>query len=57
MAQAPTVVVVATLDTKGIDADFVRGLIEKRGLATLLVDVGVLDDIPATPDFTREQIA
>ncbi|MBT7953788.1 MAG: Tm-1-like ATP-binding domain-containing protein [Rhodospirillaceae bacterium] len=57
MAQAPTVVVVATLDTKGIDADFVRGLIEKRGLATLLVDVGVLDDIPVTPDFTREQIA
>ncbi len=57
MAQSPTVVVVATLDTKGIDAAFVRGLIEDQGLATLLIDVGILGDIPEAPDITREQIA
>ena len=57
MAQSPTVVVVATLDTKGIDAAFVRDLIQEKGLVTLLVDVGVLGDITVTPDIGREEIA
>ncbi|MDP7099951.1 MAG: Tm-1-like ATP-binding domain-containing protein, partial [Rhodospirillales bacterium] len=55
--QSPTVVVVATLDTKGVDAAFVRDLILEKGLATLLVDVGVLGDITVTPDIGREEIA
>lgn len=57
MTASPTILVVATLDTKGLDAAFVRDRIRDWGLATLLVDVGILGDVHQTPDIGREQIA
>jgi len=54
---AKTVVIVGTLDTKGADLQLLRDLIRARGLQTLVVDFGVLDDPPFPPDITAAQVA
>jgi uncharacterized protein (UPF0261 family) len=52
-----TIVVLATLDTKGLEAAYLREQIAKFGDAALLVDTGVVGT-PATPaDITREEVA
>ena len=52
-----TVVVVGSLDTKGKEFAFVKELIEKRGLKTLVVDFGVLGKPAFEPDIGREEVA
>jgi uncharacterized protein (UPF0261 family) len=50
------VILVGTLDTKGVELAFVRELIQAAGLATIVIDAGVLGPSNFTPDFTREQV-
>jgi uncharacterized protein (UPF0261 family) len=52
-----TVVIVGALDTKGEEFAFVKDLIEKEGLKTLVVDFGVLGEPDFTPDINRERVA
>ena len=52
-----TVVIVGALDTKGQEFAFVKDLIEKQGLRTLVVDFGVLGAPAFEPDVDREQVA
>jgi uncharacterized protein (UPF0261 family) len=52
-----TVALIGTLDTKGEECAFLRDSIESSGLHTLLIDVGVLDDPPFTPDVSRALVA
>ncbi|MEJ2351656.1 MAG: Tm-1-like ATP-binding domain-containing protein [Anaerolineales bacterium] len=52
-----TVVIVGALDTKGEEFAFVKDLIEKEGLKTLVVDFGVLGEPAFTPDIDRERVA
>lgn len=52
-----TVVIVAALDTKGHEFAFVKGLIEKQGVQTLVVDFGVLGEPVFQPDIGRAQVA
>jgi uncharacterized protein (UPF0261 family) len=52
----PSVFIFATLDTKGREADFVRGLLTSRGVAVTLVDVGAMGVPAAAADITRERI-
>lgn len=54
---AKTVVIVGALDTKGKEFAFVKGLIEKEGLDTLVVDFGVMGKPEFTPDITRDEVA
>jgi uncharacterized protein (UPF0261 family) len=54
---AKTVVIVGALDTKGEDFRFVKELIEARGLATLVVDFGVMGTPGLIPDVSREEVA
>ncbi|MFN8526048.1 MAG: Tm-1-like ATP-binding domain-containing protein [Chloroflexota bacterium] len=57
MQSSKTVVLLATLDTKGDEMRFVKELIEARGLRTLVVDTGVRGE-PAFPaDVSRAQVA
>lgn len=57
MAESKTVAIVATLDTKGLEVAFVRDVLRRRGLETVVIDTGVLGE-PATPaDITREEVA
>ncbi len=52
-----TIVVLATLDTKGHEAQYLREQIEKMGDKALVVDVGVVGTPAARADITREAVA
>ena len=52
-----TIVVLATLDTKGKEADYLRKQIEKMGDKALIIDVGVVGRPAISPDITREEVA
>ena len=52
-----TVVLVGSLDTKGEEFTFVKDLIEKQGLETLVVDFGVLGEPAFEPDIGQNQVA
>jgi uncharacterized protein (UPF0261 family) len=52
-----TIAVLATLDTKGKEAEFLREQIEKHGQAALIVDVGVTGAPAAKADVTRAEVA
>jgi uncharacterized protein (UPF0261 family) len=52
-----TVVLLATLDTKGEETRFVAELIQARGLRTLVVDTGVRGEPTFAADVSRAQVA
>jgi uncharacterized protein (UPF0261 family) len=52
-----TMVILATLDTKGIETQYVREQIEKLGETALVVDVGVVGEPATRADITREEVA
>ena len=52
-----TVVLVGTLDTKGLEYAFLRNRIRERGAEVLLVDGGILGDPLVEPDVTRREVA
>ncbi|MFB6173084.1 MAG: Tm-1-like ATP-binding domain-containing protein [Halobacteriales archaeon] len=52
-----SVVVVATLDTKGEEVAFVREVLDARDLDVHLVDVGVLDEPEVEPDIPAADVA
>jgi uncharacterized protein (UPF0261 family) len=52
-----TIVVLATLDTKGREAQYLREQIAKFGDKALVVDAGVTGKPGCQPDITREQVA
>ncbi len=54
---AKTVVIVGALDTKGKEFHYVKDLIEKEGVNTLVVDFGVMGKPEFSPDITREEVA
>lgn len=54
---AKTIALLGALDTKGAEYGFVKACIEGRGLQTLLIDVGVLEDPVIPPDIPRAEVA
>jgi uncharacterized protein (UPF0261 family) len=52
-----TVVLVGTLDTKGLEYGHVRGELLAQGVEVVLVDAGVLGAPLTPPDITREAVA
>ena len=52
-----TIVVLATLDTKGREAEYLREQIAKFGDVALIVDTGVVGRPEARADITREAVA
>jgi uncharacterized protein (UPF0261 family) len=52
-----TIVIVATLDTRGDEVEFLRQLIESKGHRVITVDVGVMGSPYMRADFTREEVA
>ncbi len=52
-----TVVLVGTMDTKGAEYGFVRDRLREAGVATVVVDCGVLGEPQIKPDVTREDVA
>jgi len=52
-----TVAMVGTLDTKGEEFAYLRRRLESAGLATLVIDCGVLEAPAFTPDICRGEVA
>jgi uncharacterized protein (UPF0261 family) len=52
-----TVVIVGSLDTKGREFAFIRDLIEKEGLQTLVIDFGVMGRPAFEADIKRNEVA
>ena len=52
-----TIVIVGTLDTKADEVRYLADLIANRGHRTLIIDPGILGQVPFKPDVTREQVA
>ena len=52
-----TVVLAGALDTKATEFAFIRSLLEKEGMRTLLVDFGILGEPGIAPDISRGEIA
>lgn len=51
------ILVIATLDTKGAEATYIKELIEKRGHKAIVMDIGILGETPFRPDITRDKVA
>jgi uncharacterized protein (UPF0261 family) len=54
---AATVVLVGTLDTKGIEYAFLRDRLRESGVDVVLVDAGVLGEPQVQADIPREEVA
>ena len=52
-----TIAVMATLDTKGVEAQYVAEQIRQLGHDPLLIDTGVVGIPAATASITREEVA
>lgn len=52
-----TVAIVGTLDTKGEEFAYLRSRIESAGLATLVIDCGVLEAPAFAPDVSSREVA
>jgi uncharacterized protein (UPF0261 family) len=53
----PTVVLIGTLDTKGVEYDYLRRRLREAGCDVLLVDTGVRGEPMAQPDISSEEVA
>jgi uncharacterized protein (UPF0261 family) len=48
--------IIATLDTKGREAAYVKDCVQKLGIHPMLMDVGTLGEPLTPPDMTREEV-
>lgn len=51
------ILLVGTLDTKGMEYAYARELIQSRGLPCILMDVGVMGDPQCEPDISADEVA
>jgi uncharacterized protein (UPF0261 family) len=51
-----SVILLGTLDTKGVEFQFVRDLLKAHWLDTLVIDAGVIGPPHFAPDLAREQV-
>lgn len=52
-----SILIVATLDTKGDEVNYLKSLIEEGGHKVLVMDTGILNAPPFQPDISREEVA
>ena len=53
----PTIAILGTMDTKGVEHAFVAGQIRARGHQTLVIDTGSAGEPGLKPDITRVEVA
>ena len=53
----PTIALLGTMDTKGLEHGFVAEAIRARGHRTLIIDVGTEGPPQLAPDITRQEVA
>ena len=52
-----SILIIATLDTKGDEVNYLESLVEKGGHKTLVMDTGILGPPPFQPDLSRDEVA
>ena len=52
-----TIAIVATLDTKGEEVDFIKYYIVEKGHNVLVIDIGILGEANTAANITREEVA
>ncbi len=52
-----SILIIGTLDTKGVEFAYIRDLIQARGHRTVVLDAGVSGDPAFAPEITAEQVA
>jgi uncharacterized protein (UPF0261 family) len=52
-----TVVLLGTLDTKGVEYAFLRDRLRERGAEVLVVDAGIHEPVGLEPDISRHEVA
>ena len=57
MGDDPRVLLLATMDTKGNEAIFVRDCLRRAGAAVRVMDAGIRGQSPVPVDISREQVA
>ena len=57
MTSQPTVLLVATMDTKGEEALFVRSCLEEAGVKALIMDGGIRGESPVEAEVPRREVA
>ncbi len=55
--EASTIAIIAALDTKGVEAQFIRESVLGRGHRTLVIDVGVMSEPAISADIPARDIA
>jgi len=53
----PIVVLLGTLDTKGVEYAFLRERLRARGVEVLVVDAGIHEPVGLEPDISRHEVA
>jgi len=53
----PTVLIVATMDTKGQEASFMKACLENFDIFVMFLDAGILGDTPVPVEIGREKVA
>ena len=51
------IAIIGTLDTKGEEIRYIKQRIEEQGHQAIVIDVGVLGEVPFEPTITRYQVA
>ncbi|MEW6663762.1 MAG: Tm-1-like ATP-binding domain-containing protein [Thermodesulfobacteriota bacterium] len=57
MSKQKTVLIIATLDTKGLEALFLKNLLEERGVGTLVMDIGTTGKALFSADVPSRKVA
>ena len=52
-----SILIIGTLDTKGVEFAYIRDLIQARGHRTVVMDAGVSGEPAFAPEITAEQVA
>jgi uncharacterized protein (UPF0261 family) len=57
MTASAAVLIVATMDTKGQEAQYLKTCLQSEGLDTIILDAGIRGHSPAAVEITREAVA
>ena len=57
MANTPTALIVATMDTKGQETMYLADCLRAEGIAVTIMDAGIRGQCPAPVDISREKVA
>ena len=57
MPRPAPVVLIGTLDTKGVELPYVRNRLRELGVDALVIDTGIYDPVGIEPDIGRDEVA